>query len=355
MNIKMKTNSKWILIALVPVLASCANQQSQMNNDLAQPVSVVDVNKGAIVQYINTTGTANAASQVILSSESAGNYILQQSPGTGRNLKLGDIVEKGQLIVKLDNPESTNTIAIVTKKLLMQIDSAQYQKQKSLFEKGGVTQMDLYTAQLALTNAKTDFENAKIQLAKLEVRAPFRGAIVDLPTVTQGTHLNTNVAVVTLMDYSKLIMEVNLPEKNLTTIKLGQEVLITNYTMPKDTLKAQINELSPVVAIDTRTFKGKVLINNPDLKLRPGMFVKADIEVDRRDSVVVIPKEIIIAGTRGKTVFTVERGNAQSHIIKTGLENEKFVEVLEGLKRKDRVVTKGYETLRDRAKVKIIN
>src|ERR1035437_2587398 len=157
------------------------------------------------------------------------------------------------------------------------------------------------------------------------------------------------------MDYSKLLMEVDLPEKTITTIKLGQEVLITNYTIPKDTLKAQINELSPVVNITTRTFKGKVLINNPELKLRPGMFVKADIQVDRRDSVIVIPKEIIVAGTRGKTVYTVDRGNAQAHIIKTGLENEKFIEVTEGIRRNDRVVTKGYETLRDRAKVKIIN
>ena len=88
MNIKMKTNSKWILMALLPVLASCANQQSQINNDLAQPVSVVDVNKGAIVQYINTTGTANAASQVILSSESAGNYFTSAKSRNRQKFKI---------------------------------------------------------------------------------------------------------------------------------------------------------------------------------------------------------------------------------------------------------------------------
>jgi RND family efflux transporter MFP subunit len=125
--------------------------------------------------------------------------------------------------------------------------------------------------------------------------------------------------------------------------------------MPKDTLKAQIGELSPVVNTETRTFKGKVLINNADLKLRPGMFVKADIEIDRRDSVIIIPKEIILSGARGKTVYVVERSNSQARIIKTGLENEKMVEVTDGLRRSDRIVTKGYETLRDRAKVKIIN
>ena len=133
------------------------------------------------------------------------------------------------------------------------------------------------------------------------------------------------------MDYSKLMMDVNLPEKYLNTIKLGQEVNITNYTLPNDTLKAQISELSPVISTETRTFMGKMTINNPELKLRPGMFVKADIEIARKDSAIVIPKEIIVAGVRGKTVFIIDRGAAQRRTITTGLENEKYVEVIEGI------------------------
>lgn len=351
----MKNTSKWIFWALVPVLASCNNQQSQINTDLAQPVSVMDVNKGAIVQYINTTGTANAASQAILYSEMAGYYNLERNPKTGRPFKLGDVVEKGQVIIRIENPETENSIALNTKKLNLDISELENQKQKSLYEKGGVTLRELKNSEVQLAQTKTDFENAKIQLAKMQVKAPFRGVIVDLPTVTNSTRINTNTAVATLMDYSQLSMEVNLPEKSMSTIKIGQEVYITNYTMPKDTLKAQIGELSPVVNTETRTFKGKVLINNADLKLRPGMFVKADIEVDRRDSVIIIPKEVILSGARGKTVYIVERSNSQARIIKTGLENDKMVEVTEGLRSKDRIVTKGYETLRDHAKVKIIN
>jgi membrane fusion protein (multidrug efflux system) len=355
MKLEMKNSSKWILMAIVPILASCANQQNQMNTDVAQPVSVMDVTKGTIIQFINTTGTASAAGQVILYSEMAGNYYLQKNPKTGNPFKLGDLVESGQVIVRIENAETANSIAIATKKLNLEIDSLEYQKQKSLYDKGGVTLRELKTAEIALAQGKTDYENAKIQLAKMEVKSPFRGVIVDLPTVTNSTRINSNVAVITVMDYSKLLMEVNLPEKSLSTIKIGQEVFITNYTLPKDTLKAQINELSPVVNIETRTFKGKVLINNPDYKLRPGMFVKADIEVDRRDSAIVIPKEIIVSGARGKTVFVIERGTSQARIIRIGLENEKSVEVLEGLRRNDRVVTKGYETLRNNSRVKIIS
>jgi RND family efflux transporter MFP subunit len=285
----------------------------------------------------------------------AGIYHLMKNPRTGAEFKLGDIVEKGQIVIRLENPETQNSIAIATKKLNLDISELENQKQKSLYEKGGVTLRELKNSEVSLAQANTDYKNAKIQLAKMEVIAPFRGAIVDLPQVTGGTRINSGTPVVTLMDYSKLLMEINLPEKNITTINVGQEVSITNYTLPKDTLQAKINELSPVVSTETRTFKGKLVINNPELKLRPGMFVKADIEVARRDSVIVISKEIIVSGNRGRSVFIVEKGAVRERIITTGLENETSVEVLEGLKKNERVVTKGFETLRNSSKVKIIN
>jgi RND family efflux transporter MFP subunit len=350
----MKINKLWRALLIVPVLAACNNQQSQNQNSIEVPVSVIDVKKGPIVQYINSTGTANAASQAVLTTEMPGSYNLAINPKTGREFKLGDQVEKGQVIVKMENPEYVNNISYETKKLNFEIAGLEDEKQKSLYEKGGVTYRELKNAEVALANAKTNFEDAKIQQQKTEVKAPFRAIIVDIPMITNGTRINSGTSVVTLMDYSKLVMDVNLPEKYLTTIKLGQEVNITNYTLPNDTLKAQISELSPVISTETRTFKGKMTINNAELLLRPGMFVKADIEIARKDTAVVIPKEIIVAGARGKTIYVVEGGAARRRTITTGLENEKSVEVIEGLKANQRLVVKGYETLRDDSKVKII-
>jgi RND family efflux transporter MFP subunit len=350
----MKINKMWRLLLVLPVLASCGNQQSQVQSDIAVPVSVIDVKKGPIVQYINSTGTANAASQVVLTTEMAGNYLLTVNPKTGREFKLGDQVEKGQVIVRLDNAEYINNLNFDTKKLNFEIAGLEDEKQKSLYEKGGVTYRELKNAEVALAQAKTTFEDAKIQQQKTEVKAPFRGVVVNIPQITNSTRVTAGTSVITIMDYSKLMMDVNLPEKYLTTIKLGQEVNITNYTLPNDTLKAQISELSPVISTETRTFTGKMTINNSELKLRPGMFVKADIEIARKDSAIVIPKEIIVAGGRGKTVFIVDKGAAQRRTIITGLENDKSVEVIEGLKANTRLVVKGFETLRDQSKVKIV-
>ncbi len=91
------------------------------------------------------------------------------------------------------------------------------------------------------------------------------------------------------------------------------------------------------------------------MKLRPGMFVKADIITAQKDSAVVIPKNIIMTGNRGKYVFIVGRNStAENRWLTIGLQNQESVEVIEGLSVNDRLIIKGYETLRDRSKVKVI-
>jgi RND family efflux transporter MFP subunit len=189
----------------------------------------------------------------------------------------------------------------------------------------------------------------------MKIAAPFSGVIVDLPYYTKGTRVTSGQTMVTLMSYDKMYMEINLPEKSINEVKPGQQVLITNYTIEEDTLTGIVSELSPMISSETRTFSGKLTINNPELKLRPGMFVKADIITATKDSVLVIPKNIILSGNRGKYVFVVERNSAaDDRQIVTGIENKDQVEVIEGLKLNDKLIIKGFETLRDNSKVKII-
>jgi RND family efflux transporter MFP subunit len=188
----------------------------------------------------------------------------------------------------------------------------------------------------------------------MSIVAPFAGIIVDLPYFTPGTKINSGAAMVTLMSYDKMYLEINLPEKNISGVQVGQEVIITNYTIAEDTLKGTVSELSPAISTETRTFKGKLIINNPELKLRPGMFVKADIIVAHKDSTIVIPKSIILSSNRGKIVYVVDQSTARERRINLGIENQDYAEVLTGLKVNERLVVKGFETLRNDSKVKVI-
>lgn len=351
----MKNIRLLILFGIVAAVVSCNNQTQTEDAELAIPVSIENVKLQSIQQFINTTGTAKATFETVLNSEMAGNYYLMKNPATGKLFKLGDKVKEGQEIVRFEDEEYVNGIAIDAKKLNLEISEQEYEKQKSLYEKGGVTLRELRNSEVSSINAKYDFESAEIRLAKMKVAAPFSGVIVELPYYTQGTRVTANQQMVNLMSYEKIYMEINLPEKNISEVKLGQEVVITNYTIVDDTLKGIVSELSPVISTETRTFKGKLQIDNPELKLRPGMFVKADIITSQKDSTIVIPKDIILSGNRGKYVFVVGRNSsADDRQITTGIQNQEYVEVLTGLNSNDRLIIKGFETLRDNSKVKVI-
>ena len=352
----MKNIKLLLMMAALGVAAvSCNNQPQSESTELAVPVSIENVKKSSISQFINTTGTAKAIYETALTSEVTGKYNLQTNPATGKPFKLGDKVKEGQIIIRFEDEEYVNGLAIDAKKLNLEISENEYEKQKSLYEKGGVTLRELRNSEVSKTNAQYDFESAKIRLAKMNIIAPFSGVIVELPYYTKGTRVTSGQPMVSLMSYDKMYVDINLPEKNISEVNLGQNVLITNYTITEDTLIGSVSELSPMISSETRTFSGKLLINNPDLKLRPGMFVKADIITAKKDSVIVIPKNIILSGNRGKYVFIVERNSAaDDRQIVTGIENKDFVEVVEGLSVNDRLIIKGFETLRDNSKVKII-
>lgn len=350
----MKNIFHILFFAALLALAACNNRQQSETADLATPVSIEDIRKQPIDKYINTTGTAKATQEVTLTTEMAGNYRLMNNPATGRVFKLGDRVKAGQVIVMLEDKEYVNNIAIDAQKLNLEIANQEYEKQKSLYEKGGVTLREMRNSEVSATNANYSFENAQVKLEKMSIEAPFAGIITDIPYFTQGNKISSGQAVATIMSYDKMYMEINLPEKNISDVQTGQNVIITNYTIAEDTLKGLVSELSPAISTETRTFKGKLVIDNPDLKLRPGMFVRADIIVAHKDSAIVIPKSIILTSNRGKVVFVVEQTTARERRINLGIENQDFAEVLTGLKVNERLVVKGFETLRNDSKVKVI-
>ncbi|MDR2039849.1 MAG: efflux RND transporter periplasmic adaptor subunit [Bacteroidales bacterium] len=343
-----------VFLSLITLLiAACNNQPQGTQNDIATPVSVIELKKGSISKLINTTGTVQPTYGVELVSQMSGAYQLQNNPKTGKPFKLGDKVSKGQLIIFLEDKEYENGIALDAKELSLEITQQEQNKQSALYEKGGVTLSEMRNTEVRVTNARYDVENAKLSLDKRNVTAPFEGVIVNLPHYTPNVKVEQGKPMVGLMDYSQMYMEINLPESSISYIKPEQPVYITHYTIPDDTLKGVVSELSPAISTETRTFKGKILIQNKDLLLRPGMFAKADIVVDKADESIIIPKEVILSNRRRKYVYIVEKNTAILKDVRIGLEDENNVQILDGLKENDNLVVRGFETLRENTKVKV--
>ncbi len=346
--------SIFIIAVAFTAITSCRNQEQNLNADVEIPVSVETIKLKSIEEFINTTGTAFPKGEIALKSKITASYYLEKNTATGRPWQLGDKIKAGALIARLEDKEYVNSLKLETNQLNLELSESELRKQESLYEKGGVTLKDLKTAGINYENAKTTVENSRLQLDKTRIIAPIDGVIVDLPYYTQSTQVETGSTIAKIMDYQAMYMDVQLPEKYISVIKPGQLVKLTNYTIPEDTIIGNITQLSPAINADTRTFKGNISIDNARYLLRPGMFVKADIVTNHRDSVIVIPKSIILSRQKGKTVFIVDRGIAAERIIETGLENVINAEVTKGLLKNNRIVTSGFETLNNKSKVKII-
>ena len=345
---------QFLSAAMLLLLGACNDQGTNIDSEIKVPVSVINVKPQSIEMFIQTTGTVYATQEVYLKSDLSGSYYLKNNPYTGKSFALGDKVKKGQVVIRLEDKEFENNAQIESKKLNLEVSKNNYEKQTSLYEKGGVTFRELKNAEIEYINAKYSYENASLQLNKAYVRAPFGGTIVELPHYTQGVKVGQGQEMVKIMNYSQLLLDVKLPEKHLSQVRKGQLVRVVNYTVKRDTLIGNISQISPVINADTRTFQSSLLIENTGLAIRPGMFVKAEILIEKKDSTIVVPKDIVISKQNNKVLFVIENGIAREKTIVTGLENPDLIEVTKGIKMNDRLVVIGFETLRDKSKVNVI-
>ncbi len=345
---------QYIFAGLLISIWGCQQSDSGDELEISIPVSVQEIKTGSIEEIITTTATVNAIKNTVIYSEVDGNYRLQKNKRTGKLYAPGETVSKGEIIILIDNPEHENNIKIESQKLNLDISKRELEKQKSLYDKGGVTLRELKNSEMTYIEANYTYENALFQLKKLQITAPFTGTIIDLPYHTQDTRIPMNQVLVELMDYDQLYAEVFYPAKELGRIQVGQKLRVTHYSLSKDTLHGEVAQVAPALDPTTRSFKAQVLVDNIQNLLRPGMFVKVETIIAQKDSAIVISKEIILSKRRGKTVYVVDKGAAFRRVVTTGIENAQQVEILEGLKEKDRLVIKGFETLRNRSKVKIV-
>lgn len=333
---------------------SCKQPEMNVESTIEVPVGVTEVSTSSIEEYINTTGTVYPMKEATLASEIAGKYRLQVNPLTGKPYALGDNVKEGATIIKLEDQEYYNDLRIKSKEVDYEVSTQEYEKQKSLYEKGGATYRELKNAEVAQMNAEYAIESGKLDLAKMTIEAPFSGVISDLPYFTDQTRVGNGTDLVKLIDYKILYLETNLPEKYYNNIQKGFKVYVTSYTNPEDTLVGNITQISPEIDPTARTFKCFVEVDNSLRILQPGMFVRADMVVNSAEKVIVIPKDIIVSYNRQDMVYVVDKGVANSRYITTGLENDEFIEVTTGLEVGEVLVEQGFETLRDKSKVRII-
>lgn len=343
---------KWFALSAFFLFIACDENDDRSAADLTIPVSTMKVKRQAIASSISATGTLKASYEQNLIAEIEG--ILHFPAGILEKYRRGERVRAGEIIATLENPEHLLLTRVESKKMAMEDAERELTKQQALYAEGGVTEKELNLAKRAALDARLNYESALLNRQKLEIKAPAAGIIANLQMTAAWTRIKPNFQVCTINDYQKCTVEINLPNSDLGQIKTGARVEISNYSIEDELFPGRVLSIDPTISPQTRTFSVIIEVDNRDLLLRPGMFVKADVITEEKKEALVIPKYAILTRNNQQQVFIVNGISASRVVINTGIETRDFIEVTDGLAEGDRLVIKGHETLRDKSKVRVI-
>jgi membrane fusion protein (multidrug efflux system) len=194
---------------------------------------------------------------------------------------------------------------------------------------------------------------AKLELSYTEIVAPFDGVVAQR-MAKEGNLIQLNQSMFRIVDTSRLEAVLNVPERELATLKAGQPVALRVDAAPGTVFDGSIDRVSPVVDAASGTFRVVAAFSDASGLLKPGMFGRIEVIYDERAQALTVPREAVIEGEGVPAVFVVREGRAVRTAVELGHVSGSLAEIRGGLVEGDRVVTTGKVTLRDGALLQLI-
>ena len=222
---------------------------------------------------------------------------------------------------------------------------------KNLYDEGAISQMECEAAKANYDTALEDYNLAKLNLDYTRITAPMSG-VISAKNIEVGQMSTPGQEAFRIVDLSKLIAESGVSEKDITKLQYGQNVNINLQSGERYTGK--IDSISPVTNQMTSTYPISVSIDNPDGKLKSGMFAEIEIIFGVNKNGIAIKNTSIMNEDGLFSVFVNNEGIAEKRNIQVGIQDEEYTEILDGVKSSDQVISAGQDTLKDGDKVKVI-
>jgi HlyD family secretion protein len=235
-----------------------------------------------------------------------------------------------------------------------QVEQAQQALQAALADKGRreILARDVESALANLEGAQASRSLAAGQLEDTKVRAPFPGYVA-ARLVDLGEVVGPGTPVISLVALDRIFLRIDVSEKDIEKIRLGMKVDVTVDAIPGETLGGKVEEILPSARTDSRNFAVKISLSDPEKRLRPGMFARARVIVDRLKNVITIPKRAVFDRGGRSYVFVVKGRVAVMKPVKLGLQEDLTLQITDGVEPGDRVVLSGQGRLKDGDKVRV--
>jgi membrane fusion protein, multidrug efflux system len=333
-------------LALICGAAAVSCRQSTDQPQRPAPSFVVDaivLVPRPIRETLSATGTLLAREWVVLQAERA---------GVVREIRFaeGQPAAAGEILVVMDDSELQAQQARAAAQL--ELATAIEERDRELFRTGAlISEADYQQTRANLGVAVAEKALVEAQLAKTRIRAPFDG-IAGLRQVSVGSYLTPGAPICNFRDIDALRLDFSLPERYLDYVRMGQRVRF-RIAGRTETFEATITAIEPGIDVVTRSLQLRAMAPNEGRLLLPGSFAEVEVVLEEIPEAILIPPIALIPGLQRQTVFVHRDGQVEERQVQAGLRTADAVQIVEGLRAGDELITTGILQLRHGMKVRV--
>jgi len=334
----------FVLIGAFRIVSNRLEDKSIVSSDVIN----IRVTTAAITTLENTsplTGRLEPIEEVSIIPKVMGEV-------TGVYVELGQKVTKGTVLFELDKTQ----IATSYNQAKAAYDDAKLNLSRieTLYQEGAVSQQQLEQARTAYTIAKETYTAASDGMSNHVVTAPIDGYITSVNVVAGGI-ASQSMAAVTIANIDKLEIETGVSEAVINKIKVGDKVDVIVSSVSDTPFPGTVTALSPAPAAGSLTYPMKVMLDNTNAEIKPGMFAEVIIVSDRTADIIAVPSGAVLIKSGKTVVATIEGGKIVFKEVVTGVDNGTLVEIKSGIKAGDTVVFEGQYYLEENSEFNIID
>ncbi len=325
--------------------ADVAEAEEEKDDTPAIPVEVAEVILGDVNAIYSGTATLEAEDEASVVAKVGGEI-------KAIFVEEGEYVKAGQVLAKID--DARLRLEVTRARATLGKLEQEFNRNRELYQSNLVSSDAYERLQYDVAAQKAALDLAALDLQYTEVSAPFDGVIATR-YIKVGNVIQINETAFDITDLDTLLARLFIPERELHKFKNQQVALVSVDALPDEKFAAVIDRISPVVDPDTGTFRVTLLVQDDSGRLKPGMFGRVNVIYDVREKTLLAPRNAIITEDAKSAVFVVREGMAARQQVETGYSSNGSIEILEGVKLGDQIVTVGQTSLKDGAKVAIIN
>lgn len=262
----------------------------------------------------------------------------------------GETVQKGQLIAKID--ESTLKAALDRAQAAYELADEVYKRRQILLEKDLLSQEERDRSLTERSLAKANLRQAKVEYERAFLRSPIEGAINRL-FVDEGEFIERGKPMLDLVNVDKIKINANVPELDVRYLEVGQKVPVSVDALAGSKFPGAIDFVAYKADPTTKTFHVRVVIDNPDHRIRPGMIARAAFLRRVIPDALVAPLFSLVDKGGERILFVEKEGVARARSVSTGVIEGAEVQITSGLEAGDRLIVKGQTEVEEGMKVQV--